>query len=331
MMTHRERIENALAQKDVDRLPYSLWMHFPNRDRLPVRLAELSLHYQQELDLDFVKYMPYGMHSTIDWGSELELFAGFETPPVAHNFPLQKPEDWDKITPRRGTASEYAVILESQRLFREMRREVVPFVQTVFSPMTTAAKLASEPTLIEHLRLCPEKVKRGLEVIMETTMQYASAAVAEGADGVFFATQMSTRKITAEEHVDFVKAYDLPILNSLRGKTWFNILHIHGADTWFDELLDYPVQAINWHDRDDGPSLEEARKRAPDRALIGGLSHLHTLADGTDAELRAQIEDTWGNGRPGIILGPGCVASPRTPMERLRFVQECVKATAKDS
>jgi uroporphyrinogen decarboxylase len=294
---------------------------------MPVRLAELSLHYQQELDLDFVKYMPYGMHSTIDWGSELDLFPGFENAPVPHNWPLQKPQDWDKITPRRGVASEYAVILESQRLFRKMRKEVIPFVQTVFSPMTTAAKLASEATLIEHMRTCPEKVKRGLEVIMETTMEYANAAVAGGADGIFFATQMSTRKITTEEHANFVKAYDLPILNSLKGKSWFNILHIHGSDTRFEELLDYPVQALNWHDRDDGPSFHEARKVAPDKAFIGGLSHIKILTEGTDEEVRAQIEETWNGGEKGVILGPGCVASPRTSMERLKFIRKCVEAT----
>jgi uroporphyrinogen decarboxylase len=301
---------------------------------MPSRLAELALHLQRELDLDFVKYMPYGMYSTVDWGSELKVFTGFDEPPVPHNFPIQKPEDWDKITPRKGTRGEYAVVLESQRIFMEMRKEStqesVPFLQTVFSPMTTAAKLASEATLIEHLRLCPEKVKRGLEVIMETTTQFARAAVGEGADGLFFATQMSTRKITAEEHAAFVKTYDIPILNAIRGNSWFNILHIHGADTWFEELLDYPVQALNWHDRDDGPSFSEARKKAPDKAFVGGLSHLKVLTDGTDAEVRSQVEDVWKNGGRGVVLGPGCVARPCTCMERLKFIRRCIEMTAKN-
>jgi uroporphyrinogen decarboxylase len=328
MMTHRERIEKALAQKETDRLPYSLWMHFPNRDRMPSRLAELTFRMQQELDLDFVKYMPYGMYSTIDWGAELKVFEGFDKPPVPHCFPIQKPEDWDKIIPRKGTRGEYAVVLESQKIFMKMRKEAIPFLQTVFSPMTTAAKLASEATLIEHLRLCPEKVKRGLEVIMETTAQFAKAAVIEGADGVFFATQMSTRKITAEEHAVFVKAYDLPILNAIRGSTWFNILHIHGADTWFEELLDYPVQALNWHDRDDGPSLSEAREKTSDKVLVGGLSHLKILTQGTDAQVQDQIDDTWKNGGRGVVLGPGCVASPCTCTERLQFIRRCIEMTA---
>jgi uroporphyrinogen decarboxylase len=327
-MTHKERIENALAMKETDRLPFGMWLHFPNKDRMPSRLAELTLQLQQELDLDFIKYMPYGMHSTIDWGSELELFPGFDKIPEPHNYPIQKPEDWDRITPKSGTESEYAVILESQRLFRKMRREIVPFVQTVFSPMTTAAKLASVETLIEHLRICPERVKRGLEVITETTIEYANAAVDQGADGLFFATQMSNKKITAKEHADFVKAYDLPVLNSVKGKTWFNMLHIHGANTWFEELLDYPVQAINWHDRDDGPGMAEARKLVKDKAFIGGLGHVKTLMNGTEAEVKAQVEDAWNKGaNRGVILAPGCGAPITTPKERLLFIRKCVEGT----
>lgn len=73
-MTHRQRIESTLAFKETDRLPYSMWMHFPNRDRHPRRLAELSLAYQKKYDLDFIKFMPFGMYSTIDYGMDLNVF-----------------------------------------------------------------------------------------------------------------------------------------------------------------------------------------------------------------------------------------------------------------
>jgi uroporphyrinogen decarboxylase len=329
-VTHKERIERALALKETDRLPFGMWMHFPNRDRMPRRLAELTLRYQEELDIDFIKFMPYGMHSTIDWGAELDLAAGFATAPAPHGAVITKPEDWDSITPRKGTEGEYAVILEAQRLCLSMRKSVIPFVQTAFSPLTTAAKLASETTLLEHLRAYPAKVKRALEVITETTMQYVNAAVAGGADGVFFATQLSTAKLTSKEHDEFVRTYDLPILESIKGKTWFNILHIHGADIRIKELLDYPVQALNWHDRDDGPSLDEVRALTGAHALIGGLSHLKTLVSGTDAEVKAQVEDTWQNGaRRGVILGPGCGAPPATPDSRLRYIRACVEGAAR--
>ncbi|MFV1966501.1 MAG: hypothetical protein ACC628_13840, partial [Pirellulaceae bacterium] len=57
-MTHRQRIENALALKETDRLPFGFWWHFPNRDRAPRRLAELALALQRKLDLDFIKFSP---------------------------------------------------------------------------------------------------------------------------------------------------------------------------------------------------------------------------------------------------------------------------------
>jgi uroporphyrinogen decarboxylase len=177
-------------------------------------------------------------------------------------------------------------------------------------------------------------VKHALEVITETTMQYAKAAVAAGADGIFFATQMSTKKLTSAEHTAFVKAYDIPILNAIKGRTWFNVLHIHGADTRFDELLDYPVQALNWHDRDDGPAFDEAAKITAAQhvspAFLGGLGHLNVLHKGSDAEVKAQIDDAWKNGaRKGVILTPGCVAATETAPERLTFIRKCVEATAK--
>lgn len=92
-MTHKQRIENALQLKETDRILYSLWMYFPNRDRHPRRLAELSLAYQKRFDLDFIKFMPFGMYSTIDYGIDLDVFPGFVNAPVAHRPFVEKVED----------------------------------------------------------------------------------------------------------------------------------------------------------------------------------------------------------------------------------------------
>ena len=117
---HKQRIENALSMKPTDRLPYSMWMHFPNRDRHPRRLAELSLAYQKRYDLDFIKFMPYGLFSTVDFGLDLKVFSGFENPPVANMPLIKKSVDWDKLRPVSGTEGEYAIILEAQRLALSM-------------------------------------------------------------------------------------------------------------------------------------------------------------------------------------------------------------------
>ena len=76
--------------------------------------------------------------------------------------------------------------------------------------------------------------------------------------------------------------------------------------------------------------MAEARKLDAKKAFIGGLSHQKTIVTGTDAELKAQVDDTWkGGANRGVIFGPGCGAPPATLWERLLYIKECVEATEK--
>lgn len=328
-MTHRQRIEAALAGSPTDRIPYSMWMHFPNRDRHPRRLAEITIAKQREYDLDFIKFMPYGMYSTVDYGVDLDVQPGFLEAPLQHEPLVKTAEDWGKIRFVPGTEGEYAIVLEAQRILFSMMDERVPFLQTVFSPMTTAAKISSPESLVQHLREDPVRVHRALEIITATTIQFARATVGLGADGLFFASQMSTRTLLDEAtHAEFVKKYDLQVLNAVRASTWFNVIHLHGADVMLREVQDYPVQALNWHDRDDGPSMDEVRTYS-DKAFIGGMSWGKNWIGKTDAAVSAEIRDVAARqGGRGIILGPGCVIDPSTPAARLGLVRKEIETLA---
>lgn len=326
MLTHKQRIENALAMKENDRTPYSLWMHFPNRDRSPRRLAELALGYQKKYDLDFIKYMPYGMYTTIDMGVDLDVYEGFRRPPTQHEPLIKNTDDWDRLRPVDGAAGEYAVVLESQRLLMSMMDEHVPFIQTLFSPATTLAKLCSPATLVEHMRLAPEKIHRALEMVADTTVAFAKASVALGADGFFYATQLSGRGVMEKaEHEEFVKKYDLQVLNAVKDTTWFNVLHMHGSRVRIDEMQDYPVQALSWHDRDDGPSMDEVRAYSA-KAFVGGLSWGKNWLAKTEEQVASEVREMCG--KPGVIIGPGCVIDPATPEKYLRIVRDTVAACA---
>ena len=329
-MTHRQRIEAVLAFKETDRVPYSMWMHFPNRDRHPRRLAELSLELQRRYDLDFVKFMPFGLYTTVDYGIDLDVFPGFANPPVARKPLIEKVEDWDKIRFMPGVEGEYAIVLEAQRILSSMTNDRVPFLQTVFSPMTTAAKMCTPKTLVEHIRQDPARVRRVLEMITDATLQFVRASMALGADGLYFATQMSTTDvIDRAAHEAFVKHYDLQVLNAVRGSAWFNVLHIHGANAMLRDVQDYPVQALSWHDRDDGPSMDEVRTFS-DKVFIGGMSWGKNWLDKTDAEVVAEVREVAARqGGRGIILGPGCIIDPSTPAERLDLVRKTVLELAR--
>ena len=275
-MTHHERIRAALAGEPTDRAPFGFWWHFPNRDRSPRRLAELAVALQKRLDLDFIKFSPYGLYSVVDWGVTLEIFAGDSRPPVQEHYPIQSAEDWTRLQPRSGTDGEYLVLLEAQRIALDMLDGQVPFTQTIFSPLTSAAKMVGRDALVTHIRNHPDELHEGLKIITETTKRFIAEVVGRGADGLFFASQaVDPTYITPQEHEEFAKRYDLQVLEATGGRTWFDIFHLHGHEIAFDQVLDYPVHAFNYP-RPGLRSLarrhEEAHAPVPARRHLSGRS-----------------------------------------------------------
>ena len=102
------------------------------------------------------------------------------------------------------------------------------------------------------------------------------------------------------------------VLEAAEG-AWFNLLHLHGSDVMFDLLADYPVQVVNWHDRETPPTLAEALTRFPG-AVCGGLRQWETMAradpETVVAEAKDAIEQTGGK---RFILGTGCVTPAVAP------------------
>jgi uroporphyrinogen decarboxylase len=264
----------------------------------------------------------------VDWGVTLDVRGGMQTP-VQADYPIKRPEDWKKLRTFRGTEGEYLIVLEAQRIALAEMREQVPLVQTVFSPLTSCAKMAGRETLLEHIREAPRAVHAGLEIVAETTRRFVREVVTRGADGLFFATQTSNAGyLTRDEYAQFAKRYDLAVLEAVGGRSWFNILHLHGEKVMFDQVLDYPVQAFNYHDREAGPPLAKIRAKT-NKCLIGGIARNTTLVHGTPEELNAQAKDAWEQvNRRGLILGPGCVANRSAPEENVLELRKAVEETA---
>lgn len=96
-------------------------------------------------------------------------------------------------------------------------------------------------------------------------------AKAMGVGSFFFATQCATYDLTADVlFVEFCKPYDLRIINAHKDNAWFNVIHIHGSNIIFETAIKYPLPVINWHDRQTGPTLQEARTICS-KTFLGGL------------------------------------------------------------
>jgi uroporphyrinogen decarboxylase len=318
-MTARERVLAALAGQDVDRPPVSLWQHFPERDQSAAALGESTRFWQGLLDLDFIKLMPPGDYATIDWGLTSEYRGAKGGTRDTTHYPIQSVEDWRSIKPVDVGAGFNAQMVAACGLVRDILGPDVPLLQTVFSPLTIANKL-SAGLVIEHLRSNPDLIHETLSVIRDVTVEVTKASIAAGASGVFFASQCATTDVmTREEYDAFGVPYDLPVLEAANGAgSEFTMIHIHGANTFFDLLAGYPGHAINWHDRRIGPDIPMALASAPDRAAVAGIDE-HGIADMTPEDVRAQVRQAReATGDRRLLIGPGCVITVATPMENLQ-------------
>jgi uroporphyrinogen decarboxylase len=319
-MDHWNRIEAAIAGQPTDRVPVALWRHFPVDDQDPHRLAALTLAWQRAWDFDLVKFMPSGTYGVEDWGAK-SVYEGAGNGARAISDPgVERAEDWRRLArldPRKGVlgAQNEALALAAKEL-----RGATPILQTVFSPLTTARKLAGD-ALLEHLRSDPGAVEAGLRTITDTTIDFSLAALEAGAHGLFFATQLATTDVlTVPEYEKFGVRFDLEVFKAITTKTRLNMLHLHGENVMFDLLAAYPAEMINWHDRLTAPSLKGALGRFKG-ALVGGVEERGLLVSGGQAQVRAQVRDAIGQtGGRRLVVGPGCVAAIAAPAANIRSV-----------
>jgi uroporphyrinogen decarboxylase len=326
-MDHWQRIEAAIAGTATDRVPVALWRHFPVDDQDPGKLAAHTVQYQRQWDFDLVKFMPSGTYGIEDWGAKTAFEGAENGARVVKQVGLHQPEEWNrlaKLDVRKGVygAQNRALAAAAKEL-----KGSAPVLQTVFSPLTTARKLAGEPTL-EHLRKHPDALQAGLKTITEVTIAFGEEALKAGAHGFFFATQLATTDVLAPaEYERFGKRWDLAFFDAFKGRAKLNMLHLHGMNPMFDELAGYPVDLVNWHDRLTPPTLKAAAGRFKG-ALVGGVEELGLLVKGSEAEVRAQVRDAIAQtGGRRFLLGPGCVAGIAAPEHNIRAVIEEARKT----
>ena len=321
-MNHWERITAALEKKPVDRVPVSLWRHWPIEDEEPQGLADAMLRWQKKYDFDLLKFCPTGTYGIEDWGAETEFIYNDHGVRTITKHQINSPKDWANLGSLDVTQGYLGNQNEALKITADELKGNVPILQTIFSPLTTARKLAGD-RIFTDLRCHPDQFKKALQTIAETTINFGLEAIKSGADGMFFATQLGNfRSLSLAEYKEFGEFYDRLILDALRGSSKIMMLHMHGDDIMFDLLRKYPVDAINWHDRITKPNLKEASAVFPGM-VVGGISEWTTMLTGAKKDIEAEVADAIDQTQgKGFLLAPGCVMSTETKPANVRIVCE---------
>ncbi|MBI4181269.1 MAG: hypothetical protein HY528_04990 [Chloroflexi bacterium] len=326
-MTHWERIRATLRGQENDRVAVSMWRHFYGSETSAQSLAEAMLAFQSKFDWDFVKVNPRASYHGEGWGLGVKYESNRE--PKVVQTPIKEPDDWLKLEVLpldRGVLLEH---LEALKLIAKGLNREVPFLMTVFTPLSIAADLApSEEIFLQYLRQHTDKVRYALDVITETFIRFTRACFDRGTSGLFYATTSwaTSDRMTSEEYLALARPYDLKILNALPPAE-FNILHVCKQHNFLRFLQDYPVQAFNWDARGSGnPSLAEGRSMVKGKVVIGGIRHGKDLVEAKPQQLTDEVSELRSSmGQNGWMLSAGCTFMPETPEINLLTIRKAVE------
>ena len=320
----RKRLEATIAGHETDRLPVALWRHWPGDDQNAEALAASHLKWQQDYDWDLVKVTPASSYAITGWGVKDRWVGSLEGTREYRHRAVIEPGDWESLAPLDPSRGMLATQIEVLERVGEGLGEEVPFIASIFSPLAQGKNLAGEQRMISHMRSDPEAFKRGMETITESTLRYVEAVKATGISGIFYALQQANYPLMSpEEYRRYGRPYDERILAAVND-LWLNMVHIHGTGVMFDVVADYPVQIVNWHDRECDISLAEGLEQI-NGAASGGVSRW-TLHQESPKKALAEIQDALQqtNGRR-YVVGTGCVTMITTPTGNIRALRAAVE------
>mgnify|MGYP001310983777 CR=1 FL=1 len=212
--TKRKRLEAVIAGERPDRVPVALWRHWPGDDQQAHTLAAAHLKWQQDYDWDLIKVGPSSTYSVDDWGVETRWVGHIEGTREYVRRVVTSPDDWRYLLPLEPNEGMLATQIEALRLIGEGVGGSVPYIATIFSPLSQAKHLASDPVMLSHMRSHPEAFHQGLETITESTLRFIEAAKTAGIAGIFLAVQHARYPLLSRtEFQEFGRAYDWRIFN----------------------------------------------------------------------------------------------------------------------
>ena len=269
--------------------------------------AEVEIDFYRAYDLDFLKVMsdyPYPLPQGIE--------------------AVETEEDWKRIEPVSAKDHCWAEQLNALSIINEAIGNEALFIETIFSPWTTARRMTRAGNIAGARSHHPEALLAAMESIAVSLAVYAREALARGAAGIFLSLGAATDDaMSAEEYKTWGRPFDLKVLDAVR-EAPFNVLHIHGKQIHFDSLLDYPASAINWSHFATSPSLNEGRVRSG-KTVMGGIDEA-AAAHLSPPEIRKQVAKAIQEvGARGLIVAPGCSVPTDTPERTLRAVKDALE------
>ena len=306
-MDKKQRVKAALRGEPVDRIPASFWFHFPHEQASGAPMAAAHLAYYRQADPDFLKVMNDNGYPAPEGG-------------------IHTPADWRKLRLPPLSAAPFQAQLEGLKRIVDAIGHETLIITTIFNPYSVGNNL-SDHQVTAHMAADPQAVGAGLAVIAEGQALLAQACLDAGADGIYFSAQGGEAdRFDREAFERYIKSSDVKVLEAVRDRATFNLLHICAHNVRLDEYAGYPAHAVNWSTQWENLSLAEGWKLF-DMALVGGMDQRGPLVDGSPAQIAAEAAAAVAEvGRRRFILGAGCTLPNDINVANIRLAIEAAHA-----
>jgi Uroporphyrinogen-III decarboxylase len=283
-------------------IPAAFFLHFDPIYHRGQAAVDKHLEYFHYTDMDFVK---------------------IQYEQVFPHIPeIQRPEDWARMPfYKLDFYQEQLGVVEG--LVKAAKSEALVLL-TLYSPFMCAGNTTSQAMLTEHIKQDPEKVKRGMQVITDSLMQFVKECIRLGLDGFYTSTQGGEKDRFTDQALfqECVKPYDLALMEEINRQCIFNILHVCDYQLPYSDLspfLGYPGQIVNTNLELTGGkiSAQEVSNKCG-RPFMGGLDRKGVITTGSKDEVQKAVEDVLNMAPERFILGADCTVPSETPWDNLR-------------
>lgn len=291
-------------------IPAAFFLHFPAAYHAGQAAVEKHLDYFHRTGMDFIKIQ------------------------YERTFPLlstiKAPSDWEKM-PHYGRDFFQGQLDAVEGLVKAAGKEAV-VMMTLYSTFMCAGHTTSDAFVTDCLNREPDKIRAGFEIITQSLLVFMRECVERGVDGFYTSTQggEAGRFNAPNTFEQYVKPFDLILMNEAKRTCQFNILHVCDYQRDYDDFspfIDYPGTVVNCPLRlgDKHLSTKDAANLFK-RPFMGGMERKGVIAHGTPEQIRAEVQTVLSNAPARFILGADCTVPGETPWENLKIAIDAAHA-----
>jgi len=320
-MNSKERLLNALLQKDVDRVPVAGLVTAINKAAMehvgitfrqslssPQNYAALAAAPYELYGLESIK-LPFGMTVEAEiLGAEIDLGDDFRLPQVrkaacTHPDDLKVP---DKIT----ECGRIPLIRKSVELLKKKYGNEVAVTTSIVGPFSLAGMVFGFERLLMWMVTQPHTFRKSLEATTAFAIQYCKIQEDMDTDIILIGEAgCSGDLISAENYNKNIQPFHTELCSRI---TVPSVLHICGnVSKHFEFVSETGVTGFSF---DDGSDMSLARKYCKGKvALIGYVPTIAVLQNGTTRQIQEKCRQCIEQGVD--VLNAGCSWPPDVPHE----------------